>query len=198
MRRGPSAFAPSKLADGRSLTWEGLKVVKCWTPVNTALSVAFTVGTSTVLFDTLIPQNVTRGVVTLERIRGQMLTLFNNAAIVSEGFDAACLHASIQLLPIVEGVFDASLIIQPTNLLGLESNRLIWRRTWWPEFGNTLGGSTFIPSMDRKSDVDIKSRRRFDRALFALVLAVEVDTAVVTNIHVAYDFRALFRAPDGV
>ena len=46
--------------------------------------------------------------------------------------------------------------------------------------------------------MDIKSRRRFDRATFALIMACEYDTINETQQRIAVNLRALFRTGDGV
>lgn len=197
-QKGPSRFAGSRLGDGRALGWEGLTMQPFPVPITTSMTLAFSVGTVETFFTQLLPFNLTRGVVTCERIVGQMGVWFNGADLVDPGFSAMSVHAQIQLVPTSDGVFDPGAIIEPRSLPGLEDSRIMWRRTYWPSLASEDVSTGFIPVYDSKSDIDVKSRRRFDRALYSLVLVAEMEAVDASATHVAFDLRGLFRTSDGV
>jgi len=196
-KEGPSRFAPSRLGDGRALGWEGLSIEPFPTPISTAFTLAFAVGTTSVFFQQLLPFNITRGVITLERMVGQMAVWFNGADLVDPGFSAMALHVQVQLVPTSDGVFDPGAIIEPRNLTGMEDTRIIWRRSFWPSLAAEDVSTGFLPPYDTSTQVDIKSRRRYTRALYSLLLAVQLETPDASVTHIAYDLRGLFRSPDG-
>ena len=199
-QKGPSRFASAKGADGRSLGWEGLQIEPCYVPLSTATSLAFTTGTVQVRFQQLVPLNITRGVITLERMFIQMAMIFNQNILIDPGFTGACAHWNVQLVPSVGGAFDASAVINPRNIAELSSARQIWRHSFWPSMEGRELSSAFIPQVNSRTEFDIKSRRRFDRDEYSLVLAVatEVPPGSGAENHVAFDVRGLFRSGDGV
>ncbi len=150
-------------------------------------------------FATLIPQNVTRGVVTLERVRGDAYVWFDEAQLTLSLARWTVL-LSMQLVPIRDGNIVNLSVLSSRNTGDLESNRFIWRRTYSPQRGTPiiLGAQSFDPGYSQSGELDIKSKRRFDRALWALILVVDVD-ATAAGLHIiSMNLRGLFRASDGL
>ena len=53
-------------------------------------------------------------------------------------------------------------------------------------------------STSQGMEVDVKVKRRFDRAVWALALVVDVNVDAEALHHVSSGLRALFRTSDGV
>lgn len=198
-RKGrPSRFASAKLADGRSLGWEGLQIEPCYVPISEAMSLAFTTGTQSVFFQQLVPNSETRGVITLSRTFIQFSCLFNTALLIDPGLAAMCIHANLQLVPVEGGAFEAAAVINPRNIAMLNSARILWRRSFWPAFLDGATGAGFLSGFDTQTQFDVKTSRRWDRDEYSMVLAVVTETVGASENHIAYDVRGLFRSGDGV
>lgn len=201
MTKPASAFAPAVGGGGKTIAWEALSVF--FAPQNLPTSfptVAAVVAGQTLRFVSLIPENVTRGTVTLERIRGSIYTHWASSIIDSGG---QRIHLpvpyTIQLVPVQNGVVALDSVLDGRNAADLESNRIIWRGVIYPDL-NTADGSAIdgIRVYSHVIELDIKSRRRFDRATWALVFAVSFDTVQEVLVFTGSDMRALFRTADGI
>lgn len=202
MKRSASAFAPGTGKAGRTIAWEQLSG-SSFTPQ--ALGTLFpTLAHSTASietrFMTLMPANVTRGTVTLERVRGFTHVWFDETQTLLSLIRWPVVM-SMQLVPIRDGTIQITSVLSARNTADLESNRLIWIRGYYPANGTPIigpGATNLDPGNWMDTEVDIKSRRRFDRATWALILVVDVD-ATAKDLHLgAISLRALFRSPDGV
>lgn len=201
LKRSATAFAPGQGRSGRTISWENLMNH----PDPELLSVHFptvvrTTGNFTERFVTLIPVLVTGSVITLERIRGSIDLIFDSSELATN-FNTWSVTMSIQLVPIRDGAIDEPSILSPTNAGDLESNRFLWVRTYYPDTGLTITGpgaleqhtATWKPGL-----VDVKSRRRFDRSLWALIGTAECETGAITKHRNSGMLRALFRTYSGV
>jgi len=199
-KQGPSAFAPAKLRDGRSLTWEQLAVTAVPATWNTEfVNLAHTSGTIATRFRTLLPQNVVRGTVTLERVRGTIQVFFDED-ILGGDFNEWSLWLQLQLIPIQDGAIVNAGVLSPRNAADLESNRILWRRDYYPAAGTgiSIGAATMRPATQNVLEFDVKSRRRFDRALWALAMVADMEVLGGGTHRISTDVRTLFRASDGV
>lgn len=204
MRKGgkpATAFAGGEGRDGKSIQWEQLLDVPTPVAIGTVLATAVR---SAGVFDTsliaLIPVNVTRGVVTLERIRGNLDVYFDSTELAAD-LDNWPVFFSLQMVQARDGAIRASSALSPMNAADQESNKIIWQRRYYPGSGTTI---TSPGALERHTsnyfdmEVDVKSKRRFDRATWALALVVEAEAAAV-DIHLMQgSLRGLFRTPDGV
>jgi len=204
LKKPASAFAPAQGGSGKTIAWESIAN----DPVPEALNIAFpnvadVVAGQTLRFRTLLPENVTRGTVTLERIRGWVNTYTLGTIIDTAGQRANIpIPMNIQLAPIQNGVIIGGAVLDPSNAADNESNRIIWRQTYVPNL-NTPDGTAYDGVRAFQNDyassvIDIKSRRRFDRATWALIMTVVFDTVVEVDVDASVDLRALFRTGDGV
>jgi len=206
-RQRPSAFAPAKLRDGRSLTWEGFDQADVANTIANRfinLVPGFPLNSRTLRYAVLLPANVTRGVVTLERIRGYSnFALLGGASLNNASFMFAA--ENIQLVPVRDGVILDDAVLNPLNTADVESNRIIWRRmTYYPamsgqEFTDSVGGRWRAMYNNEDARFDVRSKRRFDRALWGMIHAInfsELDIAAQSNYK--SDIRCLFRSPDGL
>lgn len=145
----------------------------------------------------LIPENVTRGVVTLERIRG---SIYISHAELFSALGDHLVTLGIQLVGVVNGVVPVTGILDPDNAADLESNRWIWRKQY------SVTGSSFLVGAARQvmmaepgpAELDIKSRRRFNRADWALFLTASTGLITPAEYFMGIDLRALFRSGDGL
>ncbi len=202
MTRGPSAFAPSRAGGGRTLTWESIASALAPVAVSTAFPTSsLLVGSVNTRFVTMIPQNLTRGVITLERIRGHVAFFWNQAADLAVDLDRWFIKAWIQLVPLRDGAIQNPAVLSSRNAGDLESNRFIWLRHYLPSTGTTItspGAIERTGSVTNYIPVDVKSKRRFDRATWALLLGVDIDNDAIASTLVSFDLRGLFKAVDGL
>jgi len=197
-----SAFAPGTRG-GRALSWESLSLDLTTDGTDSVFNVlAFTAGGFDTRYQVLLPPNVLRGVLTLERLRMSWETYFANLAI-GTGFPNAftVLPWNIQLVPVRDGAIDDTAVLDPRNSADIENNAIIARGMRVPDAadasGMTIGGIRFYQTK-APVDVDVKSKRRFDRAQWALIMAVSVPAGLTNDMRHNIDIRALFLAPDGV
>lgn len=168
-------------------------------PLNTAFPTnASAVGGICTNFVTMIPLNVTRGVVTLERIRGHLAIFFDEAELVA-AFINWPVFMSIQLVPAQDGAIVPESVLSSRNAGDLESNRFLWRRAYLPQLGTPVIGPGPL-NFDTHQDlqVDVKSKRRWDRANWALIMVVDVECTALTLHHISLEMRGLFRTADGL
>lgn len=195
MNRAPSAFAPGRGAGGRTIAWESIFLQ----PNPARCDVVFPNATAAadLNFVTVMPQNVTRGSVTLERVRGSMRIWWQENALL----DLADLYVglSLQLVNIKGGLIAIRAPLSVTDTADLESNRIIWQRAYYPanQVVLTLAAEELHPgALATDVEIDIKSRRRFDRATWALILTI--NTTNLVEKFCAGNLRALFRSADGL
>ncbi len=191
------------MKNGRTLGWESLSNTFQAEdiPVQFTSSAYITSGIQ-IRFRTLIPVNVTRGAVTLVRIHGQMQNFFdgpNMALLAGEG--AAIATYNIQLIPVRDGAIQATSVLNPRNSADLESNRILWRRSYTPRFSeaplSNLDQDRVMSQM-QTDVIDIKTQRRFDRATWALIIVSAFEATTEDDHRVGFDLRGLFRTTDGL
>ncbi len=151
-------------------------------------------------FVTLIPANVTRGVVTLERVRGNVGVYFD-ALELGDAMVNWSVMMQLQLVMARNGAITSPAVLSPMNTADQESNKIIWQRRYYPVSSTSItraGDREVISSNYRYQEVDIKVKRRFDRATWALAFVVEAEATALT-LHMGYSsLRALFRSADGI
>ena len=158
------------------------------------------VGPKTISYVSLMPQNMTRGVVTLERIRGNISWYWQDVDIADSSFHE--LPMQIALVPLQNGAIVNAAVLNPTDPFDLESSKIIWRYNFFPELES--GTVPLIDGVRRYHQpgvtlqVDVKSKRRFARDEYALILVLQRDTTKIGNYICSIDLRALFRATDGL
>ena len=200
MNHPATAFAGS-VKGGRAIQWESLAVSYDLNALTAQYpNVSLIAGGLTTRYRTLIPVNVLAGPVTMLRVRGTIFTTFLGSVLAAVGGQAkVAIPMSIQLVPVRDGAIIDDAVLSTRNAADLESNRILWRGCAWPNHANTNG---IVIDVDRvypdKIDVDIKVKRRWDRASWALVMATiynSIDEAVMQQ---AIELRGLFQTPDGV
>jgi len=186
------------------MAWEALSVNQIPIHDNLAFPIlAFTAGIFDVRYVVLMPHNVTRGAVTLVRIRGNVVMYLESAIIALVGGDTSALvAATIQLVPIKDNAIVDNAVANPLSSVDLESNAILWRRTYTPDLSNSVSGAVIDGerywATHEEHELDVKVKRRFDRANWALIMAIAVDTDAAVLHRTALDIRALFLAPDGL
>ncbi len=200
-KKGATAFAPSASRDGRTLGWESLSGPAV-PPViqSTVFNVSsLLVGSVNTRFVTLVPQNLTRGTITLERIRGHLAFYWDQANDLAVDLDRWPIMVGIQLVPLRDGAIQNPSVLSMRNAGDLESNRILWRRTYMPDTGTTITSPGAIERTGcryNNIEIDVKSRRRFDRATWALVMSMDIDVDSVAL--ASLELRGLFRSSDGL
>ena len=195
--RGASAFAPAR-SGGRTIAWEALSVsVDVDSVQNQFPTVAFSDVDRRIRFVTLIPANVLRGPVTLERVRGS-ISAWGSSDMLTV-FDQWSTTVSMQLVPLRDGAIEAVSVLNDQNSGDLESNRIIWRHNYVPLVASPLVGPAAAAMTSLGGgEIDIKSKRRFDRATWALILVCNTNVANLATVFFSLDLRALFRTSDGI
>lgn len=149
---------------------------------------------------TLIPANVTRGVVTLERIRGFIEVYFDSAELAS-ALENWFVHLMITLTPVRDGDIDLTSVLSPGNQADQENNRILWQRLYSPRAGTTITAPGALEKHESNfvgQEVDVKSKRRFARDSWGLSLVMDCNVAA-ESLHLgAASLRGLFRAGDGL
>ncbi len=196
-RTAASAFASGEVG-GKSTGWESIfnqdipQTLTAAFPTTAQIS-----GADTNRFVTLVPVNVTRGTVTMMRVRGQMAVFFELASLASTENDWR-VNVMLQLAPARDGSVLTDSVLSAANAADLESNRILWRHTFWPE---TTDAATFDinpVAFSKGIDIDIKSKRRWDRANWALVLSVVSLTTSQIEHFIGGNMRAYFKAGDAL
>jgi len=202
-RQRASAFAPARVGP-QNLGWEAAGST-CWDLANTEFGLIQSQnidcnGVQT-QYDTLgmvlIPGNVTRGTVTLKRVKAH-IGFFQEAVNPTQlRFQLNTFQCLLQLVPLSDG--------QPFGMLAannagdLESNRIIWRQTM--HYASTPTGVPFT-GVDAWgiawSDIDVKSQRRFSRAQWALVFTCTALATWQDETRIYANFRMLFATGDGM
>lgn len=159
-----------------------------------------TVGAFTTRALTLIPVNVTRGAVTLERVRGEIQMWFSEAEITASTNNWP-VHMTLQVVPTADGSIDLDSCLSPGNAADQESNRIVWQRLYYPIAATTMtapGPVELFSSQHAMVEVDIKVKRRFDRSTWGLALVAECETNAFALHFMGGRLRALFRGSDGI
>ena len=202
MRGKPaSAFAAGEDRKGKTLQWESLMNEGNPDFINNQLpTIVRTVGAFTTRALTLIPVNVTRGAVTLERVRGVLDVYFDEAE-TTASFNNWAVHMTLQVVAAADGTIDLPQCLSPANAADQESNKIIWQRLYYPRAGATItgpGAVEFSQSNYAGLEVDIKVKRRFDRSTWGLALVAECETNAFALHIFGGRLRALFRGSDGI
>ncbi len=184
------------------MSWEALTTTQ--TPVTADVQfnvLAFVAGIFSVKYLVLMPENLTRGTVTLMRIRGSFTSYFQVIGLASAGASAeAFIAASIQLVPLANGVIQDTAVLNTLNSADSESNRILWRRNYSPvmiENGGTINAIRYM-HQKQTTEVDVKVKRRFDRSRYALIWVIAISTSATLETLIGVDARALFLAADGL
>ncbi len=200
MTKPASAFAPAEVR-GKTIAWENVLDEPEPALVSTKIpTLVRTVGAIETRIATLIPVSVTRGVVTMERVRGNLAVYFNSTELAA-AFANWFVHLMIQLVPIQDGAIVTDSVLSAGNSADQESNRIIWQRLYYPNVGTTITGPAAVEyhtSQYSGQEVDIKVKRKWDRATWALVLSYDGEAAAVDLHILGGQLRALFRSSDGI
>jgi len=207
MRRAAGPFAGAMKA-GRTMGWEAIAHDITFDQLSTVMTnVAFTNGPNTIRFRVLLPHNLTRGAVTMVRVRGMIAHGFSDlnlgGSAADQGNELMALPMNIQLVSVSNDAIDVSSVLDPGNPLDFESNRVLWRRTYQAnlEAGGTaalIDGVRRRQARGETNEIDIKSQRRWDLSQWALILVKSYNTVQSFDHRISLDLRALFKAPDGV
>ncbi len=201
MKKGATAFAPSRTSGGQTIGWESILNAPEPQSITTFFpNVIRTVAPNDVRSVSLVPTNQTRGTVTLERVRG-WLNVYYRSLELATNFDTWPIHISMQLVPSQDGAFTPAATLTGFNAADQESNKIIWQRLYYPDTGTTItgpGALEYHTSVCAPIPVDVKVKRRFDRALWSLMLVSESETGGIALHRVGGIMRALFRTSDGI
>lgn len=199
MNKPAGAFAGAERG-GKAIQWESL--LDKQSPVQ--LDVFFpTLVRSVAGIDTrmvsVIPINTLQAPVTLLRVRGALNVFFLESQL-SVSFIRWPVSVQLQLVGARDGQVDVQQILSPGNAADQESNRIVWQRDYYPAAGTTL--SSPIGELTQSDyagiEVDIKVKRRFDRATWMLALVLEGEANANTFHQIGGRLRALFKTSSGI
>ena len=171
-------------------------------PLNRAATLGRTAAAHSIL-----PENIaTGGVIKLKRIVGSVnfsravnFTVGDPSWKVT-GNDPQILTAGIYLCPVRSGVVDIATFLDMTGPSDLDSQMILWRRTFSPLDAHSpvvqtvvTATGTFLYSQVGDCVLDVKSQRTYDRSQFALFFGYSLATAEYENDSwvVTSDMRAL-------
>lgn len=216
MTRRASAFAPAKSGGGH-LDWEGAGTT-CWSTIENVFPLVgntypVACDGSNVDYQTrgliLIPLNEARGTVTLLRVRGFLGILKNEQNGTSQtDVRNGTVHFMLQLVPRDPDVVttpDAAQLLSGNKAADQESNRIIMQ--WVATAGLSMHGSSETEGAAAPvggwaawfREIDVKTKRRFHRAQWALIFSATGTVASFDNVNRVYlNTRMLFRADDGI
>lgn len=201
MKKAASAFAPGTGRDGKTVQWEYILDNPIPEPISTFMPTAIrSVGAIDTKSRALVPANVLRGTVTLERIRGCLEVYFSSVELASS-LDNWFVHMQIQLVPLRDGDANDAAVLSPSNAADQESNKIVWQRVYYPRAGTTITSTGALEMHESNYvgiKVDVKVKRRFDRATWALILVADCESNAFPLHLMAGQMRALFRAADGL
>ena len=200
LKRPATAFAGGSTGTGKSVGWESILNDEEPQQIDSLLPtlVRTSAGNIQTRARSLLPINVTRGIVTMLRVRGTIAVYFDTNEL-STSLANWAVHFSIQLVPARNGVFQTAAILTPSNSADQESNRIVWQHMYYPQSGGTITIPGDIEFHDTwHTDVDVKVKRRFDRAVWDLMLVADVEAgAALRHLSCGY-LRALFATADGL
>jgi len=201
MKKHATAFAPARTGGGQSLGWESLVEEEIPEALTQKLPIAVsTAAPLSVVARTILPVNVSRGTLTMLRVRGTIEIYFGSAELASS-LDNWFVHMTMQVVPARLGAIDTTSILTPNNANDQESNKIIWQRSYYPRAGTTItspGALEVHESTAVGMEVDVKVKRRFERSNWALALVAQGETAAI-DVHLcALRLRALFQSADGI
>jgi len=162
---------------------------------------AIVAGGLTTRYRVLTPINVTRGVISLVRMRGRMNTQINTTNVSGAGGQTRdVVPFNIQLCPARNGSIVNDAVLDPRNAADLESNRILWRYTMYIDAGSDQNGLLINASrfFTESKEIDIKVKRRYDVSEWALLMVVAYDTVDEIRVNTSVDMRGLFLATDGL
>ena len=200
MKRPATAFAGGTTSGGKSIGWESILNDVEPQDYNNFLPtlVRTSAGNIQTRAVSLIPINVTRGVVTMLRVRGRLACYFDVDELTSN-VSNWFVHYSIQLVPARNGVFQTAAVLTPTNSADQESNRIIWQRVYYPQSGGTITApGPFEMHDSAHSEVDVKVKRKWDRANWDLMLVADIEAGAGFRHLTCGYMRALFSTADGI
>jgi len=206
-RRGalnhPATAFAGKVAGGRGVQWESLSVSYTAQDLTVQYpTVSVTAAGFTTRYRTLIPPNVTRGPLTMLRVRGSIYTIFEQGMLaVATGTTDMVIPMSIQLVPVRDGSIVDDTVLDMRNAADLESNRILWRGNAWAAYQSNDTNGLQINVLRRYPtmiDVDVKVKRRWDRATWALIMAETFSSASEDILLQSIELRGLFQSADGV
>ncbi len=201
MKKAATAFASQRTNTGQSLGWE--LILGATVPVDFATAFPLNirnVGAFNTRAVALVPSNVTRGTLTMMRVRGTIFVYFSSAEL-AVAFANWPVHIQLQMVPARDGVINQGAVLSPQNSADQESNRIIWQRLYMPRAGTTITGEGAVELHESSAvalEVDVKVKRRWDRADWALALVSEVETGSVVLHQFGGYLRGLFATGDGL
>lgn len=209
VRRGASRFAGATVSGGRQRNWISLSQEQSLgpaaLPTATFAGGSRVVGADTILFVTILPQNIASGgVVTVQRIVGNVWVY--QEVVGSEGLldtvliNQQWLALSIQLVPIREGAISVEFPLDTNNASDLDSQNILWRHYYGPAeqpsgalrtIANDGVANRGWVNIAPPTAIDIKSMRKWDRSQFALIFVCTCRTADLTDYMILHEFRGL-------
>ena len=201
MKKQATAFAPGRTGGGQSLGWESLVEEEIPEALSQKLPIAVsTAAPLSVIARTILPVNVSRGTLTMLRVRGTIEIYFGSAEL-AVSLDNWPIHMTMQLVPARLGAIDTTSILTPNSADDQESNKIIWQRSYYPRAGTTITSAGALEVHESNFvgvEVDIKVKRRFERSTWALALVAQGETNAI-DVHLcALRLRALFQSADGI
>lgn len=202
LRKPAGAFAPAETM-GRTTAWESVATSLIGDQITDIFpNIDNTVAGIDTRFRVLIPVNVSRGTVTLRRLRGMFNVWFNEADVgAAQGQLRAQLPWNIQMVPIQDAAITVGTVLEPRNAADQESNRILMKGVYTADATSGTGilmNTVRMLGMKENTELDVKSMRRWDRATWALVMACSFPTADFFELRGNLELRGLFTTGDGL
>jgi len=206
-QQGPSRFAGSKRG-ARTLEWINLSGLTLPDTINVALPGLHTIGAKEIRSVAILPENIASGgEVTLQRIVGSLAVYqAQNSLAQKQVLVTNMMSMSIQLVQVQHGQIDTASILDSQNASDLDSQNFLWRRDYHAGHVITdvvpaiafLGADDERGFIDPRVEIDVRSKRRFDRSQWALHLCATV-AFVENNVWgISFLFRGLFLTSGGI
>jgi len=206
LRRRGTQFSQARDRSGRQLKWESDGDV-CWRQIgnvwpNIAREIEECNENDLYIdaFRTVIPQNVTRGIVGLKRAHVWLGWHTQGFPTNQQDLARNTIHWTLQLVPIHGGVIVNEAVLNDRDNADLESNRIIARDVI------VLGEiqHTQVVTIDAVNQliwfkrIDIKSMRTWDRSQFALCSVAHYFGQLLALDQAFWDIRMLIASYDGL